>query len=890
MDIRRASALVIAVIIILAFLASFVNIKVPQQNFSVQLGNVGGIQNYNINNEVNTYTVTLTPSLQSMNYINASVVFQEPNGSTLFELNNDSTTLFNAFKHLIQLNATEITPSAYSKLLAIWAALCPQYYYSYTYSDLDLVPPSLNDTYNMTNYQIKVNYPYVFNWPVSYKAEIKAIFPKGVSIVYNSTSNSYVYHILLYDNFTKQNIVLNYSVPYYATLENISFTFYYKNPIRTLATITIHYNPLSNVTNRTELTRFYTTIYKTNITDRGLVYRAWTLYNTSLITVCGAIFPVSTYPSWFSYPPSMLVYNVYQFDVVNSTGYTCVIMAYIPISITVNMCSTTKTWWTGNETIVDQIITLKYNVVYYNNFTFKKIAIQYTVTLNARSLANTVCYSTGNSNFTANYYVDVNVQSIWYGCVDYSFSCPSNYVQPSYIVNKTNYVELVTPYSTVIFPYIYKPVLVIYHNYYDFLIYYAKVFNGTDPKVSPQFIMPFNHGIFKKGHIYNGTYFFFNGSWLIHKENITYNFTVYTYDYLGIFYRHYTGAIINVVATRNLTQLNSSVFCLNTTFILNYKTFPPPQWIFQPLTPEPIQTIQNWYYLLENLTIAHYLMKVVTTGQTMLVKPLYLFKLNITYINNTKLMQIFNVTHTGYYMFFKVYFFNNLTLAFNYTIFKIRLFNFTSYNITVDGEKVEVHLYNLTNLTYVFHKQFSNYTYRKYTTWTNGNISLTFIDNDTYYKFPQQVLKYYKFEYFVLVSEFSGQNLNEFIELASYNLTWNILGVQRYNFTLQKYIPYSIGIVNISSAPLFFMNSTSYFNISGNYPVYVIDPAYSIAFGNCFKFNNINIYQYNGQIFPEVNEEISLNHGIYIPEIYWAIIAYKTYNAQIVSVYQPQLS
>jgi hypothetical protein len=142
----------------------------------------------------------------------------------------------------------------------------------------------------------------------------------------------------------------------------------------------------------------------------------------------------------------------------------------------------------------------------------------------------------------------------------------------------------------------------------------------------------------------------------------------------------------------------------------------------------------------------------------------------------------------------------------------------------------------------------------------------------------------------VLVSEFSEQNLNEFIELASYNLTWNILGVQRYNFTLQKYIPYSIGIVNISSAPLFFMNSTSYFNISGNYPVYVIDPAYSIAFGNCFKFNNINIYQYNGQEFPEVNEEISLNRGIYIPEIYWAIIAYKTYNTQIVSVYQPPSS
>jgi hypothetical protein len=445
----------------------------------------------------------------------------------------------------------------------------------------------------------------------------------------------------------------------------------------------------------------------------------------------------------------------------------------------------------------------------------------------------------------------------------------------------------------VTFYYVYKNVTVIYHNYYDFVIYYAEVFNGTFPQVSPQFVMPFTYGIFKKDNIYKGTSYFVNGSWLINKENITFNFTIYTYDYLEIFYRHYTGAIVNLTAFRNLTQLNSSAFCLNVSFKLHYKTFPPPQWIFQPLIPEPVQAIQSWYYLLENLTIAHFFMKVATTGQTMLVKPLYLFKLNITYINNTKLMQIFNVSHEGYYMFFKVYFFNNLTLAFNYTIFKIRLLNFTSYNITVDGETVEVHLYNMSNLTYVFHEQFSNYTYDRYSVWTNGNITLEFIDNDTYYKFPQQVLDYYKFEYFVLVSEFSGQNLDQFIELASYNLTWNILSVQRYNFTLQKYIQYySIGIVNISLAPLFYLNSTSYFNISGNYPVYVIDTAYSpLAFGNCFRFNNINIYQYNGQVFPEVNEEISLTQGFFIPEIYWATIApYKTYNAQIISVYQPPSS
>ena len=242
-------------------------------------------------------------------------------------------------------------------------------------------------------------------------------------------------------------------------------------------------------------------------------------------------------------------------------------------------------------------------------------------------------------------------------------------------------------------------------------------------------------------------------------------------------------------------------------------------------------------------------------------------------------------------MFFKVYFFNNLTLAFNYTIFKIFLLNFTTYNISVAGETVEVHLYNLTNLTRVFGKQFSDYTYDRYTVWDNGNISLLFIDNDTYYTFPQQVLDYYKFEYFALVSEFSGQNLMEFIELASYNLTWNILNLQRYNFALQKYVPYDVGIVNISSAPQFFLNSTSYFNVSGDYPVYVIDPAYSTAFGNCFTFNNINIYLYAGHVFPEKSEEISLEQGFFIPEIAWATIApYKEINTQIVSVYQPPLS
>ncbi|MEJ2779384.1 hypothetical protein WIW89_00280, partial [Stygiolobus sp. CP850M] len=195
------------------------------------------------------------------------------------------------------------------------------------------------------------------------------------------------------------------------------------------------------------------------------------------------------------------------------------------------------------------------------------------------------------------------------------------------------------------------------------------------------------------------------------------------------------------------------------------------------------------------------------------------------------------------------------------------------------------------NLTHVFNSQFNDYTSGKYTVWSNGYISLKFTDNSTFYKFPQAVLDYYKFEYFALVSEFSGKNLIEFLELASYNLTWNILGMQRYNFTLQKYVPYTVGIVNISSAPLFYLNSTSYFNVSSDYTVYVIDPAYSVAFGNCFTFNNINIYIYNGQTFPESQEEISLYQGYFVPEIVWATIApYQIYNTQIVSVYQPPSS
>ena len=889
MDIRRVSVLVIATMIILSFLASFINLKIPQQNNSpIQLGSLEGGQNYNFNNQANTYTTTVTPSLQSMNYINASDVFQEPNGTTLFELDNKSTTLFNVFKHLIQLNATKITPSAYSKLLAIWAAVCPQYYYSYTYSYLNLLPPSINDTYNMTNYQIKVNYPETFNFPVSYKAEKEAVFPCGVSITYNSTNNSYVYHVLFYDNFTNKHIELNYSVPFNITLLKIGLTFYYKNQVKTFATITIQYKPPLNTTNKTKLVNDYTTIYKTNISDKGLIYKAWTLDNTSVITVYGTVSPVTTYPSWFSYPPSMLVYNVFQFDVVNGTNHTEVTMAYIPISVSVSMNSSCVVEKSKNWTTYIQILTLDYNVTYYNNFTFNKISIQYTVTLNAKDLYYAGSYSSSNSNYTAHY--DSNACE-WIDYQDhtngYYFACPYTYVQPQTLIFGKNYTELETTCSDVVFNYVYKNVTVIYHTYYDFIIFYAYVFNGTNPQICPQFEMPFKYGAFNKSKTYDGTYYFFNGSWLIHKEDITYNFTAYTYDYLDIFYRHYTGAIIESIAARDLVQLNSSTFCLNTTFELHYKTFPPPSWIYQPLTPEPTQYIQEWYYLLENLTIAHFLMKVATTGQTMSVKPLYLFKLNITHVNNIKLMQVFNVSKEGYYMFFRAYFFNNLTLAFNYTTFKIFLLNFTSYNITVDGETVEVRMYNLSNLTRVFDTSFSCYTSGDYSVWSNGYISLGFTDNSTYYKFPQAVLNYYKFEYFALVSEFSGKNLIEFLELSSYNLTWNILNMQRYNFTLQKYIPYTVGIVNISSAPLFYLNSTSYFNVSGDYTVYMIDPAYSVPFGNCFTFNNINIYIYNEQMFPKSQEEISLYQGYFIPEIVWATIApYETYNTQIISIYQ----
>jgi len=888
-DIRRASVLVIATMIILSFLASFINLKIPQQqNSPIQFGNLGGEQYYGSNDNVNTYTTTITPSLQSMNYINASDVFKEPDGNTLFELNNKSSTLFNVFKHLIQLNATEITPSAYSKLLAIWASVCPQYYYSYTYSYLDLVPPSINDTYNMTNYQIKVNYPDIFNFPVSYKAEKEAVFPKGVSITYNSTNNSYIYHVFLYDNFTNQNIELNYSVPFNMTLLHIYVNFYYKNQVETFATISIQYNPPSNTTSKTKLTNDYTTIYKTNISDKGLIYKAWTLDNTSTITVSGTVSPVTTYPSWFSYPPSMRVYNIFQFDVVNGTNYTGVVMAYIPINVTVNMHITNQSVKQGKQTIICQVITLEYNTIYFNNFTFHKILKQYTVTMNAFDLYGANGYFPKNTNYTASYYVDV-IKDVnnKKNCTYYYFSNYTNYVKPYKLLFEKNYIELTTPYSNLTFYYVYKNITVFYHNYYDFVIFYAFVYNGTDPQVCPQFSMPFNLTFFHKNKMYNGEYYFINGTWLINKENITFNFTAYTYDYLGIFYRHYTGAVINLTAARNLTQLSSTTYCLNVSFKLHYKTFPPPQWIFQPLVPEPTQYIQSWYYLLENLTIAHFLMKVATTGQTMTVKPLYLFKLNITHVNNIKLMDVFNVSKEGYYMFFQVYFFNNLTLAFNYTTFKIFLLNFTSYNITIDGKTVEVQMYNLSNLTHVFDTSFNCYTSGNYTVWSNGYITLKFADNSTFYKFPPAVLNYYKFEYFALVSEFSGKNLIEFVELSSYNLTWNILSIQRYNFTLQKYIPYEIGIVNISSAPSFFLNSTSYFNVSGNYIVYVIDPAYSLAFGNCFTFNNVNIYLYNGQMFPKPQEEITLYQGYFVPAIVWATLTpYQTYNTKIVSVYQ----
>ncbi|QXJ30348.1 hypothetical protein [Saccharolobus shibatae] len=178
MDIRRFSVLFIAIIIILAFLASFANLKVPQQNTSIQIGTQTQTESYTqleLYKYIYNKTITLAPSLSDLQYVRANYANTKApyyniskNAYILFNFSTPTDNTLELLLGLLSRNASEIAPGPYGALLSVASSAYVQIL-NYTNTALQPFPLNKNDTENYSKYAIIVNYAKDFETPESFQ-------------------------------------------------------------------------------------------------------------------------------------------------------------------------------------------------------------------------------------------------------------------------------------------------------------------------------------------------------------------------------------------------------------------------------------------------------------------------------------------------------------------------------------------------------------------------------------------------------------------------------------------------------------------------------------------------------------------------------------------------
>jgi hypothetical protein len=237
MDIRRFSVIFLAIIIIFAFVASFVNLKVPQQNSSIQIGSGGGRSgSYSVPGPKYIYnkTVTLSPSLQDLQYVRGSYSnLPAPYYNIskyayiLFNFSKPDNNMLNLLLDALARNASEIAPGPYGALLSI-ASSAYVNIINYRNTSLQPFPLNPNDTENYSKWEIIVKYGKTFEAPNgfqlgwSYPPSDYIVVNSPVYQIINSSSvttsvyvkyNEYTYLYNEY-NITQGNVVCVYK--YYA--------------------------------------------------------------------------------------------------------------------------------------------------------------------------------------------------------------------------------------------------------------------------------------------------------------------------------------------------------------------------------------------------------------------------------------------------------------------------------------------------------------------------------------------------------------------------------------------------------------------------------------------------------------------------------------------------
>jgi hypothetical protein len=259
MDIRRFSVLFIAIIIILAFLGSFTNIKIPQNSITIQIGSGGGNSgSYNVPGPKYIYnkTITLAPSLSDLQYVRGSYsnlpapYYYIPNTNIpiLFNFSNPENNVLNLLLNALAWNASVIAPGPYGALLSIASSAYVKIP-NYTNVTLQPFPLNANDTENYSKWGIIIKYaktleaPNGFQpgWsyppsdlitvdPLSYKTINETSVQTSVSLVYSVSSHTTTitepYLVYTFNYLTINGTAYLYANGKLLTVQNFYFTAY----------------------------------------------------------------------------------------------------------------------------------------------------------------------------------------------------------------------------------------------------------------------------------------------------------------------------------------------------------------------------------------------------------------------------------------------------------------------------------------------------------------------------------------------------------------------------------------------------------------------------------------------------------------------------------------
>ena len=235
MDVRRLSVLVIATMIILAFLASFINIQIsPQLYGSIQTGG-GFSESYAMPKPKYVYneTIVLASNLDDLKYVKGSYTDLQPpfyyvphtNTTLLFNFTIPQNNILNLLLGALAWNASKVAPGPYGALLSVASSA---YVKIINYTNVTLQPIPLNpkDTENYSKWEIIVIYAKKFEPPSGFQPGWS--YPPSDSITLSPLSYKIINKTTVQTDVQLSYSVFEYLENHYSVPEgNTVYCYYY---------------------------------------------------------------------------------------------------------------------------------------------------------------------------------------------------------------------------------------------------------------------------------------------------------------------------------------------------------------------------------------------------------------------------------------------------------------------------------------------------------------------------------------------------------------------------------------------------------------------------------------------------------------------------------------